>query len=381
MNELADRDGPALKDRDLPTWRMAYSDRAAWLMAVMAEAAYIRFEDLAEPDLRALAQDLAQLNSVDEVVGALDAVKALFEHRGKGATGEDKLRTLLENTGFTLVGTFFNASFSLEKNTEGFVTRRNRNDGNDFVVLAIRGTSSLRDWKSNVKTDLVPNELGEGTKHPGSVHRGFQEAYMAAADQIDALLDEAGDLPLFVCGHSLGGAVAVMATMAQHRDNLAACYTFGAPRVGNYAFNDAFRTPIYRVVNSFDPVPMVPPSGAVVSMVKFTIGLLKPILLGGVLAWIFNWLLKVQGYRHAGDLRYMTAGERDKDGRYPTVKHYTTFGLPDRLMRLYQLIKDRKLKRLDVYHNMSTYRRKLRSRALSREPLHKRRLRPGPFGR
>jgi len=43
------------------------------------------------------------------------------------------------------------------------------------------------------------------------------------------------------------------------RDNIAACYTFGSPRVGTSKFDRLVKCPHYRVVNSWDLVPGVPP--------------------------------------------------------------------------------------------------------------------------
>ena len=49
---------------------------------------------------------------------------------------------------------------------------------------------------------------------------------------------------------------------------LAGCYTFGAPRVGDDGRLGCFKTPIYRIVNATDPVPIVPPSGSFISAFK-----------------------------------------------------------------------------------------------------------------
>ena len=57
------------------------------------------------------------------------------------------------------------------------------------------------------------------------------------------------DLGLYVTGHSLGGALAQRATAALDRDTLAACYTFGSPRVATLAFDRLDKAPHYRVVN------------------------------------------------------------------------------------------------------------------------------------
>jgi hypothetical protein len=41
-------------------------------------------------------------------------------------------------------------------------------------------------------------------------------------------------------------------------DQVAACYTFGAPRVGNFYFDLWVKVPSYRVMNYADIVPQVP---------------------------------------------------------------------------------------------------------------------------
>jgi triacylglycerol lipase len=73
------------------------------------------------------------------------------------------------------------------------------------------------------------------------------------------------DLPLYFTGHSLGAALAILATakMIQMSLPVAAAYTFGQPRVGDGVFSrkfDAdFKASTFRFVNSLDIVPRVPP--------------------------------------------------------------------------------------------------------------------------
>ena len=79
--------------------------------------------------------------------------------------------------------------------------------------------------------------------------------------QSEAGLDLARDAK-FVAGHSLGGALALMATaeLANHddpdvRDSIAACYTFGCPRAGDASFDLFVKAPLYRITNGVDLVP------------------------------------------------------------------------------------------------------------------------------
>ena len=70
-------------------------------------------------------------------------------------------------------------------------------------------------------------------------------------------------MPLFITGHSLGGALAMIAAKKiTHKGGNAACYTFGSPRVGDEVWISNIKTPLYRVVNAADCVTMLPP-GAV----------------------------------------------------------------------------------------------------------------------
>lgn len=360
ITEIKTKDGPELLALKPPVQRAAYSDRTAWQMAILAELAYIKFEEGQSLDYVGLARQLIETTSIEDIASRLKEVRESFATPPKD--GEDRLRTVLEAAGFELVGRpFFNMTLDWFKNTEGYVAKYTGGP-KPFAVLAIRGTTSPQDWINNAKVDM--DELKDGRK----VHSGFKAAFFDAEPQMRTLLKDVEGLPLFITGHSLGGAVAVMATWYFDRDDLAACYTFGAPRVGNHAFNDGFHTPIYRVVNAFDPVPLVPPSGHLVSVLKFIVRTIGKVILEGPLAWFEAWLKKNQGYRHAGDLRHMTAGKMDADGRYPTVKFYTHFGVLDRINRLWQLVTTGQLKRLDKYHDMSIYRRKLRARARKRAP-------------
>ena len=361
--EIENRDGPELLKLKPPVQRSAYSDRTAWQMALLSELAYVRFEKSPFTNIMGLAEELMKASGAAEIAQKLTALQ---EHFSSSKTeGHELLKRVLEAAGFDLKGTFYNETLDILKNTEGYVATFDAEGRRPFAVLAIRGTTSPQDWMNNAKAGL--KSIGGGRQ----VHKGFHQAFLDAKPDIDDLLqlDDVKELPLYVTGHSLGGAVAVMATWEYARDTLAACYTFGAPRVGNHAFNDGFKTPIYRTVNAFDPVPLVPPTGVTISFFKLLMKVLAKVLpIGGLLDMGANWLTKVQGYRHAGDLRHMTAGEMDGQGNYPTVKFYTSFGVVDRLIRLWNSIKAGKLKRLDTYHNMTIYRRKLRSRALSRAP-------------
>jgi hypothetical protein len=192
-----------------PVNRAAYSDRMAWNMAQTAKLAYIPFE---EDDL-----------------------------------GVEQLEYALQSGWFNLMKTFN------KKGTQVFLAK---ND--EFAVLAFRGTQPTR-WE-DVRTDL--RALKQKTIE-GKVHRGFKEAFDDVRDEIFDVVDKSigKDLPLYITGHSLGAALATVATQEledKFHDLIAACYTFGSPRVGDGTYEKSIKAPVYRIVNTTDIVTLVP---------------------------------------------------------------------------------------------------------------------------
>lgn len=125
------------------------------------------------------------------------------------------------------------------------------------AVLAFRGTvpGTLPNWVTDAVVKLVECEHYEGR-----VHHGFSSALRRTWDKIEPLLDEAEGKPLFLTGHSLGGALALLAACRLAKADRApvATYTFGAPRVGDPKFCAGHVLPTYRVVNRLDLVPEMP---------------------------------------------------------------------------------------------------------------------------
>jgi hypothetical protein len=201
----------------IPTRRAAYSDRTAALMAKLSMLTYVAFED-------------AEKKSI--------------------------LENLLTHGRVRLLETLH------IDETEALVA-----DTEKFVVVAFRGTTSKVDLRTDLQARFNVKQVEVETRKVRiPVHSGFHGAYM----KIDALLAEHLEKtdpakPIYLTGHSLGGALAlvgsaVLGGSAKLGDRLAAVYTFGAPRVGPREFARIVKAPHYRVVNKGDVVPLVPPT-------------------------------------------------------------------------------------------------------------------------
>ncbi len=129
------------------------------------------------------------------------------------------------------------------------------------ILAAFRGTESLPDWLTNLQTVKDP-----GPWRNTEVHEGFQDAFMAAALKIGQVIGrERQSRQVWVTGHSLGGALAVLlaATLRENDVPVRGLYTFGSPRVGDKKFAKQLNTSLqgqahWRIVNEGDLVPHVP---------------------------------------------------------------------------------------------------------------------------
>ncbi|MCI0468256.1 MAG: lipase family protein [Beijerinckiaceae bacterium] len=208
--------GQGVSPASLPNLRAAYSDRSASLMARLAEIAYD--------------------SSIETVPSA-------------------SVPPRLSSLGFTEAWSFYNGL------TDGWAYIAL---GPELAAVAFRGTDSVEDWKTNFRAALVHPE---GTDDKLLVHEGFYSAFRKLSDGNEGLgsrlgkikSETAGKLPIYITGHSLGGALAQIASAVFGDDQIAACYTFGSPRVGNPQFDLWVKVPSYRVINHADIVPQVPP--------------------------------------------------------------------------------------------------------------------------
>ena len=178
-------------------------------------------------------------------------------------------------------------------------------------------------------------------------------------DGQDAKGQDGNRLPLFITGHSLGGALALLATRLVAPNVDGACYTFGAPRIGNYEYFRFIKTPVYRIVNSTDIVPRVPPGAGMIVLIGIARALswLSDFIPGAssVFDKIEEVLDRLNGYRHFGDLRYLSDVA---EGRFKDVRLLENPPATDRVVWAFR----RMAKSCFVpvkSHNMNIYRNKL----------------------
>jgi hypothetical protein len=159
-------------------------------------------------------------------------------------------------------------------NTQVYVGENDRS-----VVVAFRGSESpdtldgFKDWLvTNANNFLILPEGRIGTDFAAAgvgarFHKGFLEALADVWEPLSIAVDTAmkrRERPLWVTGHSLGGALALLAAWRFQQQFLQVheVCTFGAPMVGNEAAAEAFKRElpgkIFRYVDAMDVVPRLP---------------------------------------------------------------------------------------------------------------------------
>lgn len=147
--------------------------------------------------------------------------------------------------------------FFRESNIEGILVQYE-----GYNVVAFRGTElDVEDWLTDLDCKKN-NELGV------NVHNGFFKAATKALVGVKTSLRSlglTGQSPIIFTGHSLGGAIAILAAYMFSLENsyqTAWVYTFGAPRVGGKEFAKEYNRILgdmtFRVNNGADIVPRVP---------------------------------------------------------------------------------------------------------------------------
>ena len=171
------------------------------------------------------------------------------------------------------------------------------------AFVAFRGTEQrIEDWLTDLEVKLEGPSWDTGARY--RVHQGFNRALGAVATQLIDALESRGvfsrHLPIWITGHSLGGALAALCGLRLLQElasrpqstTIGALFTFGQPRVGDKAcaaaLDQSLASRYFRSVNHRDVVPRVP--------LTSTPDLLSKVTRGGA--------LEVYDYAHAGRVVY-----------------------------------------------------------------------------
>lgn len=333
----------ALISKRTPAYRQAYSDRSAWLMACLSELAYLKFNPMfankSQEDLAKIVTDLIEKKKASSLIKLIDMVG--YDPEKEKAKLENELSFL----GMKLIKTFDS------NGTQAIIV-----ENDNLIALAFRGTepTSIKDIKSDTKATSTRCESG------GKVHSGFKEAYEDVSFDVQTYLDSMGEIrkPLFITGHSLGGALATIAAKRlEYPGGIAACYTFGSPRVGNQEWVSNIKTPLYRLVNAADCVTMMPPGEGSISVVSAAVKLVP--MVGEKTRNVL--LTRFGGYLHGGNMRYLT---NCQNNNYDEVELLYSVSWFFRMKAL--VVKSLPWKKTLTDHSISIYRKKLHKVANNR---------------
>lgn len=152
---------------------------------------------------------------------------------------------------------------------------------NSTIVL-FKGTTTKAEWTVNLKLLSAPDTVGltqasanlarvnsgdgSSTDNEIQLHTGFQNFYATMRERIHAAILLSNRDNVYICGHSLGGAMSSLCLYDLHLSGLRTsahmyAITVASPRVGNQAFAQYFdvnRLRIFQLQNSGDIVPCLP---------------------------------------------------------------------------------------------------------------------------
>lgn len=142
------------------------------------------------------------------------------------------------------------------------------------IFVSFRGTTfSFADFKADLDCRKTRCKFGMGES--AKLHRGFLDAVLDCTDEVVQRVRELRkdeDVPVYITGHSLGGAMAAIfyAIVNDHNyypfkrmhryyiPSATACYTFGMPRYGDIGAKALLLQP-YHIFNELDAIPTLPP--------------------------------------------------------------------------------------------------------------------------
>jgi hypothetical protein len=134
-------------------------------------------------------------------------------------------------------------------------------DNNGEYILAFEGSQDTQD----LMIDLNFSKLVPYKRHPtAKVHSGFWTAYTSVRNEIYGLINSHTIGSISVVGHSLGGALATIASLDLVEElelNSVKMISLGAPRVGNLDYSKLYLDSVsdfFRLTHARDPIVHLP---------------------------------------------------------------------------------------------------------------------------
>ena len=282
---------------------------------------------------------------------------------------KEALAKILKAAGFVLIETFSRGgtqAFFCKREIESEGGRRKTT-----AFLVYRGTEKdFRDIKTDISAKLEQVNMGDNIVE---LHSGYLKAFREVEDDIKKVLSGTSYDQLFITGHSLGGALAMVTTLILASDMNGACYTFGAPPVGTVNIQNKLKTPIYEIINKIDIVPRLPNpwmTTVIVWFIRFLRIAAKSITFFNKLLANGTWDDRLEAYieamtkyRHSGYISYLVGSGNEAHLRY----NVSSF---DRLGWWLQMIVKKSFRDTEKVltdHLIDNYISKLRAHALSRQ--------------
>jgi triacylglycerol lipase len=140
----------------------------------------------------------------------------------------------------------------------------------DCSIISFQGTGTMlksdtvgkiRDWVSNLNAfPSMPLLESCGM----TIHAGFYEGWAMFKTNIDAFVSAVKGKPIFVTGHSRGGALAALCArhIAKNLGVPCSCVTYGAPAQGGKMYRNEYNllpVDLTNVIHGYDIVPKFPP--------------------------------------------------------------------------------------------------------------------------
>jgi triacylglycerol lipase len=159
------------------------------------------------------------------------------------------------------------AGFDDVRFINGFSTQCYVAAARETAVVAFRGTEcgldrgpeALWQFLADLSADLDIRWVD--ASGDGRIHRGFRDGLDEVWQDLQPLLEKlaAGERNLWFAGHSLGGALALLAAARMEPvSKVQGVYVFGAPRIGDKAFAKGYAPRAFGFLNNNDVVPRLP---------------------------------------------------------------------------------------------------------------------------